>query len=187
MLGTRGSRAEPFIVVNQSASLFALHEDIDARAQHIREGHPDWLCSKGCDACCRRLADIPRLTQAEWELLKSGLAQLPAAQRAEIAAKVAALAHQPKPPLTCPLLDETSGACPVYRQRPVACRTYGFYVQRELGLYCGEIETRVAAGHLPTVIWGNHDVIDRQLAALGDTRTLTEWFAQSGNSEETVI
>ncbi len=44
-----------------------------------------------------------------------------------------------------------------YAQRPVACRTYGFYVQRELGLYCGDIEARVAGGELADVVWGNHD------------------------------
>ena len=65
----------------------------------------------------------------------------------------------------------------VYAHRPVACRTYGFYVQRDKGLYCQDIESRVAQGDWATVIWGNHDVIDRQLNALGDSRDLTEWFA----------
>jgi Fe-S-cluster containining protein len=64
----------------------------------------------------------------------------------------------------------------VYAQRPVACRTYGFYVQRELGLYCHDIETRVADGSLDAVVWGNHDAIDHRLAGLGEIRLLTEWF-----------
>lgn len=158
--------------------LTLLHDDIDARVGHIRDGHPDWLCAKGCANCCKRLADVPRLSAAEWALLREGLAALPAARLAQIGDDIAALATQSSRPLTCPMLDHASGACPVYAQRPVACRTYGFYVQRELGLYCDEIETRVAGGDLADVVWGNHDVIDRQLAVLGDSRLLTEWFAE---------
>jgi Fe-S-cluster containining protein len=86
------------------------------------------------------------------------------------------LAHQQSRPLTCPLLDQTTNACLVYAQRPVACRTYGFYVQRELGLYCRDIESLVADGALADVVWGNHDAIDRRLAGLGQARALTEWF-----------
>ena len=65
----------------------------------------------------------------------------------------------------------------VYVHRPVACRTYGFYVQRDQGLYCKGIESRVADGDWADVIWGNQDSIDRRLSALGDSRDLTEWFA----------
>jgi Fe-S-cluster containining protein len=46
----------------------------------------------------------------------------------------------------------------VYTQRPVACRTYGFYVQRKLGLYCRDIESREAEGALVDVVWGNHPI-----------------------------
>jgi hypothetical protein len=60
----------------------------------------------------------------------------------------------------------------------VACRTYGFYVQRELGLYCRDIESRVADGTLADVVWGNHDAIDHRLAGLGEVRALTEWFEE---------
>jgi hypothetical protein len=58
----------------------------------------------------------------------------------------------------------------------VACRSYGFYVQRQLGLYCPEIEVRVADDSLADVVWGNHDAIDQRLADLGESRPLTEWF-----------
>lgn len=157
--------------------LTRLHSEIDARVHSIRENRPDWLCGKGCDQCCRRLAEIPQLTAAEWDLLKEGLAGLPAEHLREIGEKMTALAAQPARPLVCPLLDHTTGACPVYAQRPVACRTYGFYAQRDLGLYCGDIESRVADGALADVVWGNHDAIDRQLTNLGESRPLTEWFA----------
>lgn len=158
--------------------LTQLHDDIDNRVKAIRDERLDWLCCKGCASCCRQLADIPRLTATEWALLRTGLAALPPEQLARIAGDIAALAAQASRPVVCPMLDQASSACLVYAQRPVACRSYGFYVQRELGLYCGDIEARVADGELADVVWGNHDVIDRQLGGLGESRALTEWFAQ---------
>jgi Fe-S-cluster containining protein len=156
--------------------LTQLHTDIDLRVQAIREDRSDWLCGKGCDSCCRRLADVPQLTAAEWDLLREGLADLPPKRLQEIRGNMAALTGQRSAPITCPLLDLTTGSCPVYAQRPVACRTYGFYVQRDLGLYCHDIESRVADGALADVVWGNHDAIDHRLAGLGETRALTDWF-----------
>lgn len=156
--------------------LVQLHQDIDARVGAIREDRPDWPCSKGCANCCRRLAEIPTLTPAEWQLLQEGLAALPAEQHARVAEAMAALARQRSRPVVCPMLDPATDACLVYAQRPVACRSYGFYVQRDLGLYCGDIEARVADGHLADVVWGNHDAVDAHLARLGDKRSLTEWF-----------
>ncbi|AWI78318.1 zinc/iron-chelating domain-containing protein [Parazoarcus communis] len=161
--------------------LFQLHAEIDTRVQAIRAERTDWLCGKGCDSCCRRLADIPRLTAAEWALLQRGLKQMTAARLEDINRKVAALASTDTRPVVCPLLDEATGACPVYAQRPVACRTYGFYVQRELGLYCSDIELQVTEGMLSDVVWGNHDAIDQQLSGLGDGRPLTEWWLDETN------
>jgi uncharacterized protein len=157
-------------------TLTKLHGDIDTRVQSIRENRPDWLCGKGCDGCCRRLAEVPQLTAAEWDLLREGLTALAPERLAEISREVSALAGQSTRPLVCPLLEQSTGVCPVYAQRPVACRTYGFYVQRDKGLYCREIESRVAAGDLADVVWGNHDAVDQRLAVLGETRALTEWF-----------
>lgn len=155
-----------------------LHADIDTRVQAIRAEAPAWLCGKGCGGCCRRLAAVPQLTMTEWAFLQPALAALPSAQRADITQAMAQLAvHAPRP-VTCPLLDQASDACTVYAHRPVACRTYGFYVQRDKGLYCGDIEAQVAAGQWADVVWGNHDAIDQRLAPLGETRALTEWFAR---------
>ena len=116
--------------------LTELHTEIDNRVTSIRSHTPDWLCGKGCAGCCRSLAQVPQLTATEWALLQKGLAALAPERLAEIREKVAALAQQATRPVVCPLLEEATNACPVYAQRPVACRTYGFYVQRELGLYC---------------------------------------------------
>lgn len=157
-------------------TLNQLHADIEARIKTIRDEHLDWLCRLGCDGCCRRLAEIPRLTAAEWDWLREGLAELPAERLRELGQDIAALAKQPSRPIVCPLLDRSAGACQVYAHRPVACRTYGFYVQRDQGLYCKDIESRVAGGAWAEVVWGNQDAIDRRLCALGETRELTEWF-----------
>lgn len=157
-------------------TLAQLHTDIEDRVQAIRDDHPDWLCGLGCDGCCHRLAEVPLLTTSEWDLLREGLAALPPEQLREIGRDIATMAKQPTRPIICPLLDRSAGACRVYAHRPIACRTYGFYVQRDLGLYCKDIESRVTGGALAGVVWGNHDAIDRRLCGLGDTRELTEWF-----------
>jgi Fe-S-cluster containining protein len=116
------------------------------------------------------------LTQAEWGLLKEGLETLPTAEREAIRDQVLALAQTTSRPIICPMLDEAAGACRVYAYRPVACRTYGFFVERDLGLYCKEIEAQVERGELSMVIWGNQDRVAHALKALGDARDLTEWF-----------
>lgn len=158
-------------------SLFRLHQTIDERGASIRKAHPDWLCGKGCDACCKQLAALPQLTRAEWEWLHEGLATLPTAQRAEIHRRIATLGPTPLPPVTCPLLDPASGACPVYAHRPVACRTYGFYVQRDKGLHCDRIMAQVERGELADVIWGNHLAVEDDLARLGEVRSLAAWIS----------
>ncbi len=158
--------------------LIQLHDDIAGRVEAIRDGRADWLCGKGCDSCCRRLAEVPQLTSAEWDLLRVGLSGLPPERFQEIRRNMAALGSEQPPPITCPMLDKALGTCPVYAERPVACRTYGYYVQREKGLYCRDIESLVADDALADVVWGNHDAIDRSLASLGESRPLTEWFVR---------
>jgi Fe-S-cluster containining protein len=163
---------------NQYTKLNPLHDEIEKRVQTIRSEQPDWLCRQGCDGCCHRLADVPRLTAPEWTLLKAGLSALPPAQFEKIRQDIAALANNPTRPIVCPMLDKAAGSCRVYAHRPIACRTYGFYVQRDLGLYCQDIETQVADGALAEVVWGNHDVIDARLAELGESRELPDWLAR---------
>lgn len=156
--------------------LAQLHFDIDERVQTILRDRSDWLCGKGCDSCCRQLANVPQLTLEEWDLLRDGLTDLLPERLQEIRRNMTSLASQQSRPITCPLLDLATGTCPVYAQRPVACRTYGFYVQRNQGLYCHDIESLVDDGDLADVVWGNHDTIDHRLASLGETRPLTDWF-----------
>ena len=132
--------------------LLQLHEEIDARVIHIRANFLDWSCAKGCDSCCRHLAAAPQLTAVEWGFLRKELEALPLEQLREIRRSLASLLEHHGGPVVCPMLSRKTGVCPVYANRPVACRTYGLYVQREKGLYCGEIESRVADGDCAEVV-----------------------------------
>jgi Fe-S-cluster containining protein len=153
-------------------ALRILHGEIDARVKEIAATHGSWPCRKGCDACCRRLADIPRFTQAEWELLKQGIAGLPEEIRTQVQERVEGLAGASRP-IVCPFLDLDAGSCLVYDYRPVACRTYGFYVERDHGLYCREIEALAGRGECEGVIWGNAVAVDAKLQAFGGPIDLT--------------
>ena len=164
-------------VINEMSTLSRLHADIDVRVQALRGDYPEWPCSKGCDSCCRRLADMPQLTAPEWDLLREGLAALTPERREDIRRATAEWAASPIRPVVCPMIDQSAATCPVYAQRPVACRTYGFYVQRDKGLYCRDMETQVAEGTMDGLVWGNHEAVERQLVELGETRSLTEWLA----------
>ena len=161
--------------------LNVLHRDIDTRVGHIREAHPDWPCAKGCDACCRQLARLPQLTASEWALLRPAVAALPADRLEIIRAKMPAARRLDTGPVVCPLLDEVSGACPVYAQRPIACRTYGFYVERGVGLYCADIKGMVDRGELADVVWGNQEAVERALSASGEAQALDAWFERIGD------
>jgi uncharacterized protein len=79
-------------------------------------------------------------------------------------------------PIVCPLLER--GACLVYEVRPVACRMYGFYVDRDGGQFCDIIEALHA-----DVVWGNAAAVDAELSACGDRRDLlTRWRERSSAS-----
>lgn len=165
-----------------SHELKNIWEEIDARVQKIRDVNPQWPCVGGCGGCCQRLANDPLLTQTEWDILYSALQALDESVLNQITLRVSALATSQKAlpinhgGVTCPLLDRDSNLCSVYPSRPVACRTYGFYAQKRHGLYCDEIDRKVADATFADVIWGNQESIDRRLHALGEQKTLTEWF-----------
>ena len=74
-------------------------------------------------------------------------------------------------PVVCPLLDLPSGECLVYDARTVACRTYGFYVERESVLGCARIAAIAAEAR--DVIWGNHAALG--LESLGSAAPLFEF------------
>jgi Fe-S-cluster containining protein len=172
--------------------LLAVYEDVERRTRATNDSHDWWPCRRGCDTCCHRLAEIPRMVRAEWELLREGLDLLSPEARAEVDARIAALAraeqHGSLPRhVVCPMLDEEEGACRVYAHRPAACRTYGFYVERGLGLHC-EIITEAVAARAPEaepIVWGNQEGVDGALARLPGTTAaplpLTAWVLSSSS------
>jgi Fe-S-cluster containining protein len=115
------------------------------------------------------------MVRAEGEMLREGLEQLPPPVRAEVHAGIAALAREEQAGtlprhVVCPMLDRAAGACRVYEHRPGACRTYGFYVERGIGLHCERI-TEAVASRPPDeepIVWGNAESVDAALARDAD-------------------
>ncbi len=158
--------------------LVELHRQIDSRAQEIAASQNDWPCRRGCDTCCRRLAELPRLARAEWNLIDAALASLPQRVKLEINARIREL-NPSEGRYICPFLDRDAGSCLIYGHRPVECRTYGFYVERDRGLYCRQIEGRVNSGEFANVVWGNAAAIGARLETFGEKISLPEWFSDS--------
>jgi Fe-S-cluster containining protein len=155
---------------NTDQKLQTIDDRIQATVQGIQVAHDWWLCRRGCDGCCRRLARPPELTQLEWARVDQAVAMLTPTVRAEVEHKIDALLVQIAENtvgqyVVCPYLDENSGACLIYDSRPIACRTYGFFVTRTSDLYCKLIETEVNARG-DHIVWGNAEVIDDQLTRL---------------------
>lgn len=114
---------------------------------------------------------MPELTPPERDLLAVGLSRLPAGTQREISGRVSALRGQ-SAPFTCPFLDSQAGSCLVYDCRPIACRTYGFYMER----YCTQIEEHVNSGEYAGVVWGNVAGVDAEVAGFGEKVGLLEWL-----------
>ncbi|MFZ4654035.1 MAG: YkgJ family cysteine cluster protein [Methylococcus sp.] len=150
--------------------------DVEQRVDSILTQRSDWLCRKGCDGCCRRLAEPPQLTLPEWERIWHAFLELSEPLQRTIRARVETLRTQTHGPFSCPFLQHHEGACMIYAARPVACRTYGFYRSRDQGLYCKDIQREVDHRALDDVVWGNQDVVDLRLKGLGSTRSLPQWF-----------
>ena len=153
--------------------LHHIRETVRQRAEEMTAIDGAWPCHKGCDECCRHLAAEPRVTRAEWESISAALANLPGGTARGVFARIRKSSAAFRP-VVCPLLDADSGTCLVYEARPVACRAYGFYAERQFVLGCGRIE---ALGlRSPDLVWGNHRSLEASLGALGEAATLTEWL-----------
>lgn len=155
--------------------LETLADEVQRRCADTVRGHDDWPCSAGCDHCCRSLAAVPELTHTEWEVLRPALIALPDEARASVASAADARRRAGDArPIVCPLLDPSTGLCRVYEARPLACRTYGFYADRDGVLGCAKIAD--VAEQRPDIVWGHHDAIVRAQDALGERRTLLVWM-----------
>jgi Fe-S-cluster containining protein len=160
-------------------SLTILDDRIQTRCDAAREAHPWWPCAEGCDECCRSLPHLPEISAAEWERLAPAIDALPADVRADVIARTLEAGATP---VTCPLLDRERGRCRVYDARPIACRTYGFYTERDAGLHCAKV-TRAVAAASEDVVWGNGEAVASDLRAFGEKVSLREWLSVSAASE----
>jgi len=73
--------------------LLSIYDDVERRARATSEPRAWWPCHRGCDSCCRRLADVPVLVRAEWELLREGLDALATGARADVDRRIAELSR----------------------------------------------------------------------------------------------
>src|SRR5215813_3037364 len=121
-------------------TLYQIHEDVRLRAQEILSKYDAWPCRRGCADCCRNLASEPRVSRHEWRLVAAAIDALPPHTAESARRRIRESAGKPRP-VVCPLLDSDSGICLVYEARPVACRAYGFYVERQQVLGCGQVES----------------------------------------------
>ncbi len=168
--------------MHETPNLNPLHDiyaAIDQRVFAIVSAAPAWPCQKGCDGCCRRLAQPPQVTAAEWTVLQQGIARLEAPVQEAIAQRLRALSNAATGPVPCPFLDEREGACRVYAHRPATCRMYGFYVSRDGNQWCDDIQTRHEAGMGDSVILGNYQALQRELNdRFGEVKAIVTWFEQ---------
>jgi Fe-S-cluster containining protein len=153
--------------------LHQIQQEVHRRATAIEADHGAWPCRKGCADCCRGLAAEPRISEDEWLVLSAAIAKLPTAIAASALQRIRQSAGQPRP-VVCPLLDEASSSCLVYEARPIACRTYGFYAEREAVLGCHQIES--LGEQSPGILWGNHAALNERLSQLGQARELSTWL-----------
>jgi len=152
--------------------LHQIQHAVHVRTDEIAAAHGDWPCRKGCDDCCRSLAGAPRVTREEWDRIAAALDALPPDTAASIRNRIHDSGAASRP-VVCPLLDTASGACLIYDARPIACRAYGFFAERQYVLGCHRIEA--IAAERSDVVWGNHTALDDRLSALGPAKPLSEW------------
>ncbi|MBX3189624.1 MAG: YkgJ family cysteine cluster protein [Labilithrix sp.] len=150
---------------------------IDERVRATRDANPWWPCARGCDHCCRSLPRLPEITEAEWARLAAAVAQLGRSTSVEVVERVRRAASD-EAPLVCPLLDRERGACLVYEARPIACRTYGFYTERDGSLCCSKVTeaVRANASDPEGVVWGNGEAVKHDMRELGLVRSLADWL-----------
>lgn len=153
--------------------LSQIQQAIGRRTDQIAKSGNDWPCRKGCDDCCRSLAAPPRVTRDEWDAIARTIESLPG-EAAELTRRRIAESAGAARPVVCPLLDREAGACLAYQARPVACRAYGFYAERQFVLGCSRIEAIGEARR--DIVWGNHLALEEDLRALGPARELSDWL-----------
>jgi Fe-S-cluster containining protein len=145
-----GPRMAPPIMVSYKEIL----ERADAFFRQVADTQPQNLqCGRGCSLCCYGLFEIGA---ADIPVLADGLKRLHPMRRRMIVRRAAEVIASTKHPnlrertaaekaaflngtasIPCPNLDDT-GACMVYEQRPLVCRTFGLPL-REGDRYIGDV------------------------------------------------
>lgn len=144
-----------------------LDAEVEARCQAVAEARPDWPCRAGCADCCRALAVPMEVSDAEWARVEDALEAL-GAEGERLRGRLDAWTDA----RACPLLGDDE-RCSIYAARPLACRTYGFYVAGDgKGLWCAEIS---ALEGLENTVLGHERGIDGRLSR--PRRTWSEWTA----------
>lgn len=162
------------------SALRDIYDAIEQRVFAIVSAQPVWPCEKGCDSCCRQLAQPPQVSAAEWVVVQQGLAQLEATVQADIAWRLRALSDGASGPVVCQFLDEQAGVCRIYHYRPAVCRMYGFYVSRHGNQWCEDIQACYEAGMGQGVVLGNAQAVQRELSEqFGESRSVVDWFEQT--------
>ncbi len=165
-----------------------LYREIEDRCRETAESLPPWPCRRGCDDCCRRLAEPPRLVREEWRRIEIGLQGLAPEVRSEIEDRLVATAELDTGPVVCPFLELESGACGIYDHRPSTCRTYGFYQLRDGAAYCRIVEEHAdrdteASPWASKIVWGRQESIDHRLKqAYGAPIPLRQWLRERRDS-----
>lgn len=113
--------ALPGVIATVNASVRSKLHRIYALADEIsRFRGPFAACGKGCSSCCRMNVTI---TKAEADRLGKAIGREPAPVHRSIRRLPEHFAGEP-----CPFLDK-NGACSVYVDRPLACRTHASYFE----------------------------------------------------------
>jgi uncharacterized protein len=159
--------------MNSTNQLHVLQEQIRGRVEEMTSEHASWPCRKGCDDCCRQLASVPIVTREEWQGIAAHL-ELLESETADAVRKRIRNSATASRPVVCPMLDAHAGTCLVYEARPIACRSYGFYVERESVLGCHRI--KLIAEESPDIIWGNGVAVEDKLKGLGSVAKLHQWL-----------
>jgi Fe-S-cluster containining protein len=99
--------------VEAQHDLVALHDEVDRETRALAVVHADRIqCRRGCHACC---VDELTVTQIEAERIRRAHSDLLAT-------------GTPNPVGACAFLDR-EGACRVYAERPLVCRSQGLPLQ----------------------------------------------------------
>ncbi len=161
--------------MSRRVALPVLDAEIDLRVASIRAEHAYWPCQEGCDLCCRSLPHLPTISEVEWQRLRPAIDALASEVREAVYARARAAPR--RGPLTCPLLDPERGACLVYEARPIACRTYGYYAERDAGLHCERVTSAIAEhGETDAMVWGNGEAVASAMRAYGGPVSLGVWM-----------